>query len=104
MSPIECPKLFVEYNACLDCRFRHDYECWQGRPIKLKDVLTVDERVSILEDIRNKAPELEWNGKQWDIVQQIQSELRGWREKHAEMLLKLDKLNKKLKKAESRYG
>ncbi len=39
--------------------------------------------------------ESEWVGKQWDVVTQLRSEVQGWRKKHAETLLALDKLNKK---------
>ena len=36
-----------------------------------------------------------WLIKQWDKVQQLQSEVQGWRQKHAEMMVALDKLQKK---------
>ncbi len=56
--PLECPKFtraynsaFSEYNACLSCGSRHGDECWLSRPSrKLADILTTDERISILED------------------------------------------------------
>lgn len=34
----------------------------------------------------------EWGKRQWDVVLQVKAEVVGWREKHAEMMLKLDKL------------
>ncbi len=66
MSPLNCPrwtrdynKGFKGYNACLSCGSRHDNECWvipQGSQ-KLSDILTLEERVSILED-RKESPEV----------------------------------------------
>ncbi len=39
-----------------------------------------------------KEPIIEnWSNKQWDYVEQIKSEVTGWRQKHAEMMLKFDK-------------
>ena len=34
----------------------------------------------------------EWSWRQWDYVRQIQAEVRGWRQKHAKMMLTVDKL------------
>ena len=55
--PLNCPKKRLPYNACLDCHFRNDNECWANLPIsqKLADILTITERVSILED-RKETP------------------------------------------------
>ncbi len=44
-----------------------------------------------------KISEPEWTKKQWDALTQLRSEVAGWREKHAEALLAIDKLNKQLK-------
>ena len=44
-------------------------------------------------------PQPAWTGGQWDKVQQLQSEVQGWRQKHAETLLAIDKLVKAKKKA-----
>ncbi len=43
-----------------------------------------------------QAPNLEplWSSRQWDKVQQLQSEVMGWRQKHAEMMMELDKMRK----------
>ena len=43
-------------------------------------------------------PEPEWTKKQWGYVQQIKSEVVGWRQKHAELQLAIDKLQPKRKK------
>jgi hypothetical protein len=50
--PFNCPRFYPEYNACLGCRNRHDNDCWANLPItqKLSDILTIEERVGILED------------------------------------------------------
>ena len=53
-----------------------------------------------IEELKKKLDNLvqpEWTGKQWDIVEQILSEVRGWRQKHAETLLVADKAKKALK-------
>ena len=64
--PLECPRFardyntyFSKYNACLDCRYRHDNECWYHvrDSRKLADILTINERVAILED-RKETPEV----------------------------------------------
>jgi len=66
MSPQSCPKFtqnynsyYSRYNACLDCGNRHENECWFSFPIsvKLSDILTLEERVAILED-RKESPEV----------------------------------------------
>ena len=38
-----------------------------------------------------------WTNRQWDKVQQLESEVVGWREKHAEVLLEIDKQKAKVK-------
>ena len=43
-------------------------------------------------------PEPEWNKNQWDFVLQIKAEVQGWRQKHAEMMLELDKKQKPKRK------
>ena len=52
---------------------------------------------------REELPELEpeplWAARQWDSVEQLKSEVRSWRKKHAETLLAIDKLTPKLKKS-----
>lgn len=45
----------------------------------------------------SQLPKPEWTGRQWDKVQQLQSEVEGWRQKHSETMLALDKLTKKIK-------
>ncbi len=41
------------------------------------------------------AVQLEWSRHQWDVVQQLKDEVTGWREKHAEVLLAINKAKKK---------
>lgn len=64
--PLHCPRQIPGYNACLDCRNRHDNECWadmggvvfangerrSGMPVseKLANILTIEERIALLED------------------------------------------------------
>ena len=50
--PINCPTYRLEYNDCLSCRSRVDNRCCFNNhlPRKLSEILTVEERVSILED------------------------------------------------------
>jgi len=52
--PLNCPNHYLEYNACLECGCKHGKECWRFTPTpiveKLSDILTLDERVSLLED------------------------------------------------------
>jgi len=36
--------------------------------------------------------ENEWTKRQWDIVQQLRNEVRGWREKHYSLLNEIEKL------------
>ena len=79
--PLECPKFthdynhaFSSYNACLDCGHRHGNECWYYNKcsVNLSDILTISERISILEDtaIKEEPP---WTGKQWDEVLQLKA-------------------------------
>ena len=55
--PYNCPKQYPEYNACLGCRHQHESDCWANLPVvlKLSEILTMEERVSILED-REETP------------------------------------------------
>ena len=63
--PLECPAFtqdynyaYSSYNACLDCRYKHDDECWYyiKSPQKLSDILTTNERLAILEDKKEIQP------------------------------------------------
>ncbi len=45
----------------------------------------------------NSLGQPEWSNRQWDKFQQLQSEIEGWRKKHAEVLLGLDRLKKQSK-------
>ncbi len=56
--PQNCPNFNQRYNACLDCRNRHQNECWANFPIveKLVDILTTEERLAILEDRKETPP------------------------------------------------
>ncbi len=50
--PINCPINMVKYNACQGCTLRYGDECWCNSlaPQKLSGILTIDERVAIIED------------------------------------------------------
>ncbi len=78
--PLNCPLILLPYNACRVCRQRHDKECWANPlvPMKLSDLLTVDERIAIIEDKMesfNKQPDTEWSIKQWDYVTQLKGQV-----------------------------
>ncbi len=47
--------------------------------------------------------EPQWNNRQWDKVQQLESEVRGWRQKHAESLKDIDRLNAKAEDGNKKY-
>ena len=49
--PLNCPMDFLEHDACRGCRFHHDGGCRSNLPIlqKLSDILTIEERLSLLE-------------------------------------------------------
>lgn len=50
------------------------------------------------EEVLELEPEPLWTARQWDSVEQLKSEVRSWRKKHAETLLAIDKLtNQKTK-------
>jgi len=49
--PINCPGCFPEPDACEGCRHNMDEKCcWGTTPIPLRDILTLGERICILED------------------------------------------------------
>ena len=58
MSPIHCQRGLLQYNACLSCRYRDGDKCNLNMPItvNLADILTLDERLSILEDRKEVPP------------------------------------------------
>ncbi len=86
--PLNCP--VVEEMLCEECRYNTDDKCWWFTPARpLKEILTVEERLEV-----KPLPQPEWEVRQWDKVQQLQSEIIGWRPKHAEMMLKFDKKRK----------
>ncbi len=63
--PLECPAFtqdynhaYSPYNACLDCRYKYGNECWYytKSPHKLSDILTVEERLAMIEDKKEIQP------------------------------------------------
>ena len=53
-----------------------------------------------IEELKKKLDSLiqpEWTMKQWGMIRQLQAEVRGWRQKHAETLLVVDKAKKQAK-------
>lgn len=94
--PINCPKLRSEYNACLSCRHRQGNECWANYPavIRLSDILTIGERVSIIED-RKEASEPAWDTSQWDYVLQLKGQVVFLTNKVNELLTRKPKRKSK---------
>ncbi len=76
--PLTCPLVILPYDACSGCRQLHNKECWANPlvPLKLSGILTLEERVAILED-RPEPPmtQSEWTGNQWDYVQQLKGQV-----------------------------
>ncbi len=73
---------------------------------ELGDILAeFENRISAIENalpnvhpgIKDVQTEPQWVASQWDKVQQLHSEVQDWRQKHAEMMTELDKLNRKKK-------
>lgn len=55
------------------------------------------ETEQVEEDIKEVLEAPQWVSGQWDAVDQLKSEVVGWREKHAKALLEIDKLRKLIK-------
>ena len=53
-----------------------------------------------LEEPIPEKPQPEPTRGQWDIVNQLRAEVRGWRKKHAEILLAYDKVKSSKKKSQ----
>ena len=62
-------------------------------------------REIVLEVLKENQPPLEtkWVVKQWDTVQQLLSEVRGWRKKHALTLKEVDRLKAKVDRTHKEY-
>lgn len=88
MSPLDCPKGFLEYNACLGCSKRHKAkltsgdECWARMPIseKLANILTLEERIAILEN-RKEVPPVDIVTITYQDYQQLQRLILSLEEK-----------------------
>lgn len=80
--PLNCPKYRLEYNTCLDCRYRHENECWANLPIpkKLSPILTAEERIAILED-RKETPDVNIVTMTHNDYQQLQRLIMSLKEK-----------------------
>ena len=52
--PINCPRDFLEQDACLDCYYKQGNECWGivNTPRRLSTILTLEERIVMLEESR----------------------------------------------------
>jgi len=48
--------------------------------------------IDVPKETKQPEPEGEWTRRQWDVIRQLEAEVRGWRQKHAEMMLKMDRL------------
>ena len=55
-------------------------------PIGVEVALNSESKVQILDG------QPEWSNRQWDTVQQLQAEVRGWRTKNFTTLKEIDKL------------
>ncbi len=97
--PLNCPDYPPgNYSDCLSCRHRHKNECWYLAmyPRKLRGILTVEERLAILED--NASPPVtqsEWTGNQWDYVQQLKGQVVFLTKKVNELLARKPKRKSK---------
>ena len=80
--PLNCPRNILQYNYCLVCGSRHDNECWANIPVSLKlaDILTIEERISILED-RKESPPVNIVTITRDDYQQLQRLILSLKEK-----------------------
>jgi len=79
-------------KKCADCSYLQDERCCYFVPsTPLSDILTTEERLGLLEGRLEPLPQPEWTEKQWDKVQQLQSEVVGWRPKLAKIQLAYDK-------------
>ena len=52
-----------------------------------------------VEEPPDLVPDLEWDKRQWDKIQQLQAEIRGWRTKHALALKEISILKAKVDRA-----
>jgi len=84
--------------ACLECIDR--FKSWGDDP-RVKsgryrlsgcDYCNKPQYYRDIEQPQKIDPEPEWTKRQWYKVQQLQSEVADWRQKHAEALLAIDKL------------
>ncbi len=73
---------YSEYNACVGCKHRHENECWYQVtiPRKLADILTINERIAILED-KQSNPEVNIVTLTKQDYQQLQRLLLSLQEK-----------------------
>ena len=58
MSPINCPLGFSWYDACRMCRNKWEDSCQvvTRSPIPLDEILTTDERLRLIEDVKPLFP------------------------------------------------
>ncbi len=94
--PSNCPLGYrLDYNDCLDCRHRHENECWANLPIsqKLSDILTLEERIAILED-RKEAPPVNIVTISHQDYQQLQRLILSLKEKLESHITSSGKKNK----------
>ena len=68
-------------------------------PIEAVATIEADDKGGALEGV----PELKWLQNQRDVIQQLQSEVRGWRTKHADTLKEIDILKAKVDRSNKKY-
>ncbi len=79
------------YNECKERVYPGDPEAPYGKCKSLCDVC-YSYNEALVQPIKE---ETEWVGRQWDAFTQLRSEVTGWRQKHAEILLELNHLKKR---------
>jgi len=69
-----------------------------------------DDKDTRIQELEQKLTSMEeslisepWNIKQWDIVNQMKAEVVGWRPKHSELQLAVDKLLTKVQGKKKKY-
>ena len=99
--PTNCPIALPALTACLGCRNKHGKECWNDplTPQQLSAILTVEEKVAMLEDKLEpsieKPPETEWSVTQWDYVRQLKGQVVFLTNKVNELLARKPKRKSK---------
>jgi len=94
-----CGQMMAERQAEIMGNFIERSALWYrleriGESKPLEDF--IEGKSQDLDDLGNRLRKYmpEWNRKQWDKLQQLESEVKGWRPKHYEALTEIDRLTK----------